>query len=245
MKILALKITRTKIVTFMLLGFFIWGCSNNEKVIIDRLELLTENYFNSTNKRPNVDSLKSRQISDEVYNELSNNNRNSKIIKLLNSDDSKDSLKLIDLIYDFSFPIAYNSRHSTINDTTQIHFLDSIKDFYNPSIQNYRDVEDLLIEAVKNAPYQDYWSILDTLTIRNYYRQYSFYRKTNNDSMVYINALCGILESPVDSCGNYIWKPMDWRNEHIIVHDGGDCYWQILINLTKKTVEHFSTNGEA
>ena len=245
MKFLVPKLTRTKTVTFLLLGVVIWGCSNSEKVIKERLELLTENYFNSTNKRPKIDSLKSRQISNEVYFELSKNDGKSKIIKLLNSNDSKDSLKLIDFIYDFSFPIAYNSRHAIINDTTQIYFLDSIKDFYNPSIQNYRDVEDLLIEEVKNAPYQDYWLTLDTLTIRNYYRQYSFYRKTNNDSMVYINALCRILESPVDSCGNYLWKPFDRRNEHIIVNDGGDCYWQILINLTKKTVEYFTTNGEA
>ncbi len=49
---------------FVLSGFVIFGCSNNEKIIKERIVRLTEDYFNSTNERPNIDSLKSNRISE-------------------------------------------------------------------------------------------------------------------------------------------------------------------------------------
>lgn len=29
------------------------------------------------------------------------------------------------------------------------------------------------------------------------------------------------------------------------VHDGGDCYWQVKVNLTRKKIYDLSINGEA
>ncbi len=96
---------------------------------------------------------------------------------------------------------------------------------------------------MKKQSNQDHWMILDTLSIRNYYRQYCFYKQINNDSMVFINAFCRILKNPVDSCGIILWKTMNWRNKMLFIDDGGDCNWQILINLTNKKVEYLRING--
>lgn len=244
MKFENFSLTKTNLLTtLMLLGILVCGCSNNEKVIKERLELLTVNYFNSTNKKPKIDSLKSQQISNDVYYELSKNYSDSEILGILNSQDNIDSPKIIDLIYNLSFPIAYNSRHTTLNDSTHVFYLDRFRKFYKPTIQNYRSAETLLISEIKKQSLTEISNNLDTLSIRNYYRQYSFYTNENKDSMVHINALCYILDSPVDSCGTITFRPWNWKKEVIFVLDGGDCFWQTLINLTTKKIEYLSVNG--
>lgn len=238
------NLTNTRILTFVLLGFILLGCSTDNETVKRKLQLVTENYFNSTNKRPNIDSLKAEKISIEIYDNLSKSIGNSKILKLLDSQKSSDLEKVEDLIYYYSFPIAYDSRHTILSDTSQLFFLANLVEFYTPTIQDYRHAEDLLIKELKNKS-SEYLTMLDTLTIRNYYRQYSFYRQSNNDSMVYINGLCEILEYPSEINGEIIWKPFNWREELISVNDGGDCYWQILINLTTGKVEYLMINGVA
>lgn len=228
----------------MLLGFILWECSTNNEPVKKKLQSLTENYFNSTNRRPNIDSLKAEKISSEIYDNLFKSYSNSKISNLIDSQISSDSVKVESLIYYYSFPIAYDSRHTIISDTSQVSFLPNLVKFYNPTIQDYRNAEDLLIKELKNKS-SEYLTMLDTLSIRNYYRQYSFYRQTNNDSMVYINGLCEILEYPAESDGEIIWKPWNWKDELISVNDGGDCYWQVLINLTSRKVEYLMINGVA
>ena len=37
----------------------------------------------------------------------------------------------------------------------------------------------------------------------------------------------------------------DWRTELIGVEDGGKCFFQLYVNLTKQTFDRFSVNGEA
>jgi hypothetical protein len=238
------SLTKTNLLTtLMLLGILACGCSNNEKIIKERLELLTENYFNTNNEKPKIDSIKSQQISNEVYYELSKKYSDSEILEILNSRNNTDSQSIIDLIYNLSFPIAYNSRHTTFNDSTHIFYLDNFSKFYKPTIQNYRSAETLLISEIKKQSLTENSNNLDTLSIRNYYRQYSFYMNENKDSMVHINAFCYILDSPVDSCGIMTFRPWNWRKEVIFILDGGDCFWQTLINLTTKKIEYLSVNG--
>jgi len=48
---------------------------------------------------------------------------------------------------------------------------------------------------------------------------------------VYINAACHKIEN--------------WKTNLIIARDGGDCYWQLKINLDKKIMYEFHTNSIA
>ncbi|TAJ15366.1 hypothetical protein DMA11_01635 [Marinilabiliaceae bacterium JC017] len=119
---------------------------------------------------------------------------------------------------------------------------DSIESFYKPTEEDFRVAESVIIDAIlKDKSGRRY--ILDVDNVRNYYRQYAFYSAMNGDSMVYVNGLCEILEFPSDSCGIATFKPFEWKNKFMCVEDGGDCYWSIMINKSKRSYYHFSING--
>jgi hypothetical protein len=54
----------------------------------------------------------------------------------------------------------------------------------------------------------------------------------NGDKEVWVNAFCSDFEK-------------DWRTEIIGVEDGGRCYFNFYVNLTKQTFDRFSVNGDA
>lgn len=56
-----------------------------------------------------------------------------------------------------------------------------------------------------------------------------------NQTEVWVNALCRNSNSDDDQ----------WKKSIIRVKDGGSCYFNLYINLTKKTYEKFMVNGEA
>jgi hypothetical protein len=138
-----------------------------------------------------------------------------------------------------------DSIHTVISDTSQLKWITKdLVSFWTPNTVDLRLTESILKKAIKEN-LNEYWSLLDTLTVKKYYRQYVFYIDSQNDSIVHINAFCEVLERPVDSAGTWIIRPYDWKNYLIIMRDGGDCYWSIKINLTKNTYFNFMVNGEA
>jgi hypothetical protein len=66
-----------------------------------------------------------------------------------------------------------------------------------------------------------------------HYRQYIGARDPNGALLVYINAFCKVERS------------LQWRRHQVVVFDGGDCYWQAVINLTENRVEYFEENDGA
>lgn len=50
------------------------------------------------------------------------------------------------------------------------------------------------------------------------------------ETIVWVNAFCGTKES--------------WRRQLVTVDDGGNCYFNFYVNLTKKTYDRFSVNGQ-
>lgn len=84
-------------------------------------------------------------------------------------------------------------------------------------------------------------------SIGNYYRQFVCTIDSTGDSLIYINAMYKVHEIPYEEKkGNNIYfRRFDWQHEILKVHDGGDLFWQIQINLSKKRCEFFSVNGEA
>ena len=35
----------------------------------------------------------------------------------------------------------------------------------------------------------------------------------------------------------------DWKQQKVVIADGGKCYFQAGINITKKVTDYFSVNG--
>jgi hypothetical protein len=139
----------------------------------------------------------------------------------------------------------FDSTHTVISDTSQLKWI--VRDLNSLWIPNTNDLnmtESILKSAIKEN-INEYWSLLDTVTFKKYYRQYTFYTTSNNDSIIFINAFCRVMSIPVDSAGTWIQRPYDWKNTFMMVNDGGDCFWSIKINLSRKAYFDFMVNGEA
>ena len=67
------------------------------------------------------------------------------------------------------------------------------------------------------------------MILSGYKFQYLPIVNSKNEKIVWINAFCG--------------EQKDWVKEIISVDDGGNCYWQVFINLTNKTGYQFTVNG--
>lgn len=67
--------------------------------------------------------------------------------------------------------------------------------------------------------------------LNNYYKQYIPYIDKNGDRILYINAACH--------------KAENWETDLIIFRDGGDCYWNVKVNLNQKIMYEFGVNSIA
>jgi len=68
--------------------------------------------------------------------------------------------------------------------------------------------------------------------LSSYYRQYVAVINSHGEKEVWVNCFCA-----VDDNG--------WTNHIVQVDDGGSCYFNLKINLTRKKYSMFGTNGLA
>jgi hypothetical protein len=82
-------------------------------------------------------------------------------------------------------------------------------------------------------------SILNICTIKyglslpRFKRQYYPYKAKDGSKHVYVNCAC------------YVDDINRWRKEEIIVTDGADCYFNVIINLKDNTYSEFGGTGVA
>lgn len=72
----------------------------------------------------------------------------------------------------------------------------------------------------------------EKLNLRNYYRQYFISTNKNGDKIISIFCFCSYTDD-------------SWRHQKIQVFDGGTCYLNIEINLTKNSYSIVQTHGLA
>lgn len=58
------------------------------------------------------------------------------------------------------------------------------------------------------------------------------YLNKDNEKIIWANYFC-------DAHG------IDWQNNLVFVHDGGNCFFNVKVNLDKKEIFDFEVNGEA
>lgn len=133
-----------------------------------------------------------------------------------------------------------------INDTSQIKWIVSdYKSFWSPTTNQFSEIDSILVKAIKEkaGPPQ---KRLNINTYKGYYRQYVCCVLANGDSIVYLNAICRVEDEPVeDKKGKLFFKRDDWQHDIIQVKDGGDCFWHIWINYSKRNYKYLIVNGEA
>jgi len=78
------------------------------------------------------------------------------------------------------------------------------------------------------------------INITRYRRQYICVTNERGEKEIWINFLC---ESPLSS---FVGKnPNRWKTDIIVVEDGGNCFFNIKINLTTKMYYDLFVNGVA
>lgn len=109
------------------------------------------------------------------------------------------------------------------------------------------DTTDLIIieQLIMDAVQKNKTDLLTRASLPNYYRQYVGFLNATGERMVWVNALCEIKEGMVEKNGEFFLEPWQWKEELIIVEDGGHCFWNILINLDKYEYFQFFINGVA
>ena len=113
-----------------------------------------------------------------------------------------------------------------------------------PDKQDLHKIDLIFKKAIKNETFE-FLKEPKFKTLKNYYRQYICFINEKGEQIIYVNAFCGVVDTPKEINGESKWEPFDWKNDLLIVEDGGDCYWSIWINLTKQEYYDLIVNGEA
>jgi len=71
------------------------------------------------------------------------------------------------------------------------------------------------------------------ISLSRYYRQYVVVFNAKGEKEVWVNCFC---EN---------WSVDYWRKELVMVKDGGNCFFNLRINLTRGIFSDFGVNGEA
>lgn len=88
-------------------------------------------------------------------------------------------------------------------------------------------------QIVKKLPDQDL-NISDyVIDLKRYYRQYIVVYNKRGEKEVWVNCFCNIR-----SLAN-------WQKKAVIVMGGGNCFFNVRINLTRKSFSDFIVNGLA
>lgn len=115
------------------------------------------------------------------------------------------------------------------------------KDFeiWRPEVSDLKKVDEILSKAIKDN--QFYFLKSKQLSeIKKNYRQYLCYINEKGEKVIYINSMCELF-TDYDKDNNPV--PFDWKNKMIDISDGGECYWNIKINLTINNYYELKVNG--
>ena len=100
---------------------------------------------------------------------------------------------------------------------------------WTPNSADLMMANEILVDAINNGEFY----FLKTKSIselkRNYYRQYLCYVDANGEKIIYINSRCKL---STDYDKNNKPVKFDWKTKMVKTADGGECYWNIKINVT-------------
>ncbi|MFT7034181.1 MAG: hypothetical protein ACJA2S_002691 [Cyclobacteriaceae bacterium] len=151
------------------------------------------------------------------------------ILTLTNSCSNKETSERIN----FEFAIL------KLPDDELQYFSQDFANTWNPDSTDLITAEQVIKKAVGSTEGE----LLSIQSLPNYFRQYVGFRNSAGERMLWVNALCDIKNGMVENNGEFVLEPWPWKEEPIIVDDGGDCYWNILINIDKHEYSNFFVNG--
>lgn len=146
-----------------------------------------------------------------------------------------------DLINEFN-----DNKLAVVYDTSYIRYLHKDAHFWTPANEDLIQLDSILLLAIKDGKF-DFYKELQMEKIKKNYRQLLCYYNEHNERIIFMNSFCGIPSGQIKELNDsiVIVEKFDWQHHIIEVDDGGACFWQIKINLTKKLYYDFSVNGNA
>jgi len=111
--------------------------------------------------------------------------------------------------------------------------IEEIEIILKQCIDAYNPDQKIQFDTISKA-HPDYNLKVDNFVIdlSRYKRQYFPVINSAGQKEVWVNCFCNDFDK-------------DWRTEMLIVNDGGNCYFNLTINLTAKTFSRFIVNGDA
>ena len=130
-------------------------------------------------------------------------------------------------------PVLIDNKLVILKDTKNLQYVmaDTVSDIRSLNAADLARIDSILNVAVNNGEF-DFLQDPKMKRIKNYYRQYICFQDKKGEKIVFINAFCEIWKFSVVKDGKTKIDTFDWKNEFLIVYDGGACYWNIKVNLT-------------
>ncbi|SFU68953.1 hypothetical protein SAMN05216480_11388 [Pustulibacterium marinum] len=115
---------------------------------------------------------------------------------------------------------------------------------WKPSSEDLEIVKEVLANAVIDGEF-DFLKEPKLESIFNYYyRQYIPFIDEDGDRMIEVNAFCDSIYKE-ELKRNPDREPLNWKEHYVMFLDGGSCFWNIIINIDKKTYANMQVNGQA
>ena len=116
---------------------------------------------------------------------------------------------------------------------TEVDF-QNIEQLLDSTIDNYNEEQEVGFKKMV-AKYPQFKTDKNQFVINlsRYKRQYIAVINQNGDKEVWINCLCDSFHDD------------NWKTQIVMVFDGGNCFFNLKINLTKRLIYNFSVNGVA
>jgi hypothetical protein len=103
----------------------------------------------------------------------------------------------------------------------------------NAVVENNKQQNDELTKHNNTYPDNQWTETGFELKTKGFKRQYVPVINENGEKEVWINFFCDD------------WGSENWKSDILMVHDGGNCYFNLKVKLTNKTYSELSINGYA
>lgn len=136
---------------------------------------------------------------------------------------------------------SHDTKMAILNNSEYIEWLFGQEyKLWQPNNSDINEIDVILEKAIENEAFKSL-QIKTLKELKNRYRQYVCYLNNEGNKIVYINSFCKI---PI-LYENGKEKQLKWRSEMVDIADGGNCYWNMKINLTSKTYFDVIINGKS
>ncbi len=141
-----------------------------------------------------------------------------------------DTSKYAILKFDTSDTWLFKNATPSFLTQTEIEEIESI---LKQCIDSYNPDQQLQFDTISKA-HPDYNLKVDNFIIKfsRYKRQYLPVINSAGQKEVWVNCFCNDFDK-------------NWRSDMLIVKDGGNCYFSLIINLATKNISRFIVNGDA